>query len=365
MSYGNYPDLTHIKKILVIKLRHHGDVLLSSPVFTTLKARFPEAEIDALIYKETLPMLSSLPAISHFLLYDASWKKLSFLKRLKQEWTLFRTIYNQKYDLVLNLTEGDRGALAAFFSKARIKVGFDPEKKGFLGKKSIYTHVVKNCKTPRHTVEKNLDALRKIGIDLTLKERELSFVVKDESREKIKRVTAGEDFILMHPTSRWKFKCYPPHLIAELITQLEARRFNIVLTSGPEKSEMAMIKDILEKCPHTKVTDLSGKISLEELGALIELAQGVICVDSVPLHLASALKTPVIALFGPSSDKEWGPWMHPKGYVVSHNIPCRPCGLDGCGGSKISDCMHQIPVADVLRYVASFREIMTLAKKEH
>jgi len=152
MTYGNYPDLTGVKKILVIKLRHHGDVLLTSPLFSYLKKSLPDVRIDVLLYKETLPMLEGHPDISAFLLYDKKWKQLSFLGKLCKEIALFRTIRRHQYDCIINLTEGDRGAIAARLSGSRIRVGFDPEGKGMRGKRSCYTHIVKIVPTPRHTV---------------------------------------------------------------------------------------------------------------------------------------------------------------------------------------------------------------------
>jgi heptosyltransferase-3 len=70
-------------------------------------------------------------------------------------------------------------------------------------------------------------------------------------------------------------------------------------------------------------------------------------VDSVPMHIASAMQTPVVVLFGPSGDLEWGPWQV-KARVLTSKHSCRPCGLDGCGNSKISECLIDIPVSDVL-----------------
>lgn len=347
MSYGNYPDLKDVKRVLVIKMRHHGDVLLSSPVFSNLKKRLPKAQIDAFIYKDTLPMLDGHPAISSFLLYDRGWKKLSFLGKLAKEIALFRRIRQSGYDLVINLTEGDRGALAALVSKSRIRVGFDPEGKGFFGKKRAYTHIVKHCKTLRHTVERQLDALRRIGIFPEPNERDLILHIPDEVREQIKKLVPNE-FILIHPVSRWRFKCWPIKHVAELIQKLHMQGQRIVLTASPDPQEMAMNDEIIQLVPGIPVINLSGKVSLKELGALIEKSRCLICVDSVPLHMASSLKTPVVVLFGPSSEINWGPWMHPKSRVVAQKMACRPCFMDGCGGSKMSDCLYTLPVNMVM-----------------
>ncbi len=135
MTYGNYPDLSKVKKILVIKLRHHGDVLLTSPVFSLLKKALPETHIDAFIYSDTRPMLEGHPAIRHFFEYDKQWKKLSGMGRFFKELFLGLSLVRQKYDLVINLTEGFGGALVCLFSGSRYKLGVDRKGKRVLGKK--------------------------------------------------------------------------------------------------------------------------------------------------------------------------------------------------------------------------------------
>lgn len=350
MSYGNYPDLNHVKKILVIKLRHLGDVLLTTPVFSVLKKRFPEAEIDAYIYAESLPMLEGHPAISRYILYDRNWKKKSFLSRMLKEFNLLRSIRSAKYDLVINLTEGDRGALAARMSRGSCLVGFDPEDKGFFGKQSSYTHLVKNCKTPRHHVERNLDALRRIGIFPGQRDKGLYYAVPDVATcsvaEKLAKANVKSNFVVIHPASRWRFKCPDPQLIAQFIDQIEEQ---VVLISGPDEHERLFIETILNLAQRKdKVFNWAGALNLKELGALLKACKCLLCVDSVSLHLASALKVPVVVLFGPTSEKNWGPWQNPDSKIVALNLPCRPCFMDGCGGSKRSDCLMQLRVEDLL-----------------
>ena len=349
MGYGNYPDLSGVKRILVIKLRHLGDVLLTSPVFSHLKKKLPHAEIEALIYKETFPLLEGHPAISHFLFWERQWKTLPFHKKLFRELRLWKEIYDRKYDLVINLTEGDRGALAALVSRSPYRVGFDPADKGFMFKEKIYTHLVKNCSKPRHAVEKNLDALRRIGIFPKPEERDLFLHVPDSAIKNIKKflqeanVVPG-DYLVIHPVSRWLFKCPPAEKIAEVIQRLDALGYKVVLTSGPDRNECNRLERIEELCAPISILNLGGKISVKELAALIRMSRALICVDSVPLHIASALKTPLVALFGPTSEVNWGPWMHPSYRVIAHPISCRPCLLDGCGGSKMSDCLYALSV---------------------
>jgi len=94
--------------------------------------------------------------------------------------------------------------------------------------------------------------------------------------------------------------------------------------------------------------NLAGKLSLKELGALTGQARIFIGVDSMPMHLAAAMGTPAVALFGPSGELQWGPWRVAHRVVASDRHPCRPCGLDGCGGGKVSECLTTLPVEPVL-----------------
>ncbi len=326
------------KKVLVIKLRHLGDVLLTSPVFSNLKRAYPDAEIDAYIWKEARPILEGHPAIDGFILHDRSWKRLPFFKRLREEWGLLRAIRKKNYDMVVHLTEGDRGALAAWVSGAKKKVAVDPHKKW---KRKIFTELVKHCPNPRHTVEKDLDAVRKLGLFPT--DRELVFVLPQTAIERAKELAPNSPFILVHPVSRWKFKCPPKEVIAKSLNVLQ---LPVVMTGAA--SEREFVQAIADSVK-TEVYNLAGEISLKELGALMQLAQGVITVDSVSLHIASALKVPVVALFGPTSEENWGPWRNPNARVVVQNLPCRPCRLDGCGGSKMSDCLWTLPFQDIVQ----------------
>lgn len=346
MSYGNYPDLQGVKRVLVIKLRHLGDVLLTTPVFSTLKKRLPGARIDAYIYKEATPILEGNPAVNEILQYDRSWKKSNWFQRLGKEVALLREIRRNKYDLVLNLTEGDRGAMAARVSGARIRAGVDP--------RGVYTHVAKSCPSLRHTVERQLDLLRRIGIFPDEADRKLFWVLPESSRSSMVGLVPWERFILIHPTSRWRFKCWPEEKMRRMAEILIERGEKLVFTSGPDASEQEMVAKITKGLD---VCNLAGKLTLKELGALIERAAALVCVDSVPMHMASALKKPVVAIFGPTSDITWGPWQNPQARVVFESMSCRPCYLDGCGGSKLSDCLVRLSIDKVLSELELLTEV--------
>ncbi len=358
MTYGGYPTHDGVKKILVVKLRQLGDVLLTGPVFSCLKKRFPEADIDAYVYTEAFPLLDGHPAIHQLIGYERGWKNLGLFARLQKEWALFKQIRRNGYDWVINLTEGDRGAIAAKISGAKMRVGFEPKGKW---QKKLYTHLVKHCPTPRHTVERNLDVLRRVGLFPEMGQREL-FLAVDETSKKKMGSFIQPPFTLIHPTSRWRFKCWPALQMRQLAEALLRQGRQLVFTSGPDPLEREMIQQIASGL---NALDLSGQVSLKELVALVQMSDLLICVDSLVFHIANALKKPVVALFGPTSDQTWGPWRNPFAKVIAQNWSCRPCHLDGCGGSKMSDCLATLSVDKVLATIENLPLNRCCAPADH
>ncbi|MDP1682388.1 MAG: glycosyltransferase family 9 protein, partial [Burkholderiales bacterium] len=160
---------------------------------------------------------------------------------------------------------------------------------------------------------------------------------------------SSKSFIHLHPTSRWLFKCWAEDKVSALMQALQTQGHTLVVSSAPDARELAMLERILRPLTQPAV-NLSGQLTLKQLAALTAQAKLFIGVDSAPMHIAAAMQTPVLALFGPSGDKEWGPWMVPH-RVITSDHSCRPCGQDGCGGGKISECLTTLPVEHVLQAV--------------
>lgn len=346
--------LTEVRRVLVVKLRHHGDVLLSSPLFSVLKAHAPHCEIDALVYADTAEMLTGHPAIHQIHVIGRDWKKHSPLARLSAEWQVFCALRQRHYDMVIHLTEHWRGVWLVRLLQPRWAVAF---RQGKYGKRWArhFTHLVEHPKNAlRHVLEVHLDVLRRIGIQPTPEERRLCLVPGAVAEATItqKLRTLGlsdQGFIHIHPASRWLFKCWPPEKMSALITALQDKGWPVVLTAAPSADELAMVAAIQDGLEQP-VISLAGELSLKELAALTAKARLFIGVDSAPMHMAAALSTPVLALFGPSGDQQWGAWSSgaPVRLISSSAHPCRPCGIDGCGGGKVSDCLSQISSDTVL-----------------
>ena len=346
----NAVPFDQVRRALVIKLRHHGDVLLTSPVFAVLKRAAPACEIDALVYGETAPMLEEHPAIGQIHHIERTWKAQGVMAQAGAEWNLLQTLRARRYDLVIHLTEHRRGAWLVRLLKPRWSVAPARPERGTFWRNS-FTHLMTSPpNTLRHTVECNLDALRILGLHPAVEQRRLVMTPGAAAENRIAELLAaaglkGGDFIHLHPGSRWMFKCWPADKVAGLIELLNADSHALVLTAAPVPREREMIAAILARTA-APVLDLSGQLSLRELAALTAQAKLFVGVDSAPMHIAAAMGTPTVALFGPSGDREWGPWQVRQDVIVSDHS-CRPCGLDGCAGSKVSDCLTTIPVGRV------------------
>ena len=166
-------DFAQLRRVLVIKLRHHGDVLLTTPVYAALKAAQPGVEIDALIYRETLPMLRFNPQLANVFTIDRDWKRSGLGTQLREEWGLLQRLRARRYDLVVHLTEHPRGAWLARLLRARFSVAPERLRADALWRGG-FTHFFRNAALAspgsafahRHTVEQNLDALRRLGLEV-------------------------------------------------------------------------------------------------------------------------------------------------------------------------------------------------------
>jgi heptosyltransferase-3 len=347
--------LSDVRRALVTKLRHHGDVLLASPVFTTLARAAPHVEIDALVYAETAPMLEGHPSIALLHTIDRDWKRRGVTRQAVHEIRLARALRARRYDLLIHLTEHPRGLTLARVLGPRYAVTRERPRADWLWRRH-FTHFYRLPRaTPRHAVEANLDALRRIGVYPSDDDKRLVLVPGAPAHQRVDALLAQHGlaprgFVQIHPGSRWLFKCAPASHTAALIDRLSGDGHRIVVTGAPDARERALLDDILARVSAAHrpgIVDLCGALTLPDLAALTAAARAFVGVDSAPMHIAAAMGTPTVALFGPSGEHEWGPWRVPSRIVVSTAHPCRPCGIDGCGGGKISECLTTLPVERV------------------
>lgn len=200
-------------------------------------------------------------------------------------------------------------------------------------------------------IDTNLDLVRACGIAAPASRPVLVVPPASRDRMAVRLASAGLDarrpLVVVHPVSRWLFKAWPEAGCAAVLAALAGcREIAVAVTSGPEMREADMARRILARVAEPMI-DLVGQTSLADLAAVLERAALFLGVDSAPMHMAAALGVPVVALFGPSGERSWGPWGEGHA-VISSPFPCRPCGRDGCLGSKRSYCLEAIPPQAVI-----------------
>ncbi len=387
---------TNIKKILVIKFRHIGDVLLTVPAIRALKETFPGSGISVLVNSGTEDVLAGNPVIDELIVFDRAVKGLSAVKRYIKEIRFLKGIRSWDFDMSVDLTGGDRAAIVSFLSGARYRIAWNPGKKGFTGKRFLYTHLA-DIDKQKHMTLQNLDVLKHFSI--TTDNTDVDFFIPEDARLSVKKIFQennikdNDTVVHIHPTSRWFFKCWKDEYMAEVISWLIDRGIKVVITSAPDRKELDKAENILSlvlqsqsehrtqdtveqteikkirsyenkkllisqssnflasQIPDSKLINLCGKITIKELGAVSELSDLFLGVDSAPMHIAAAVKTPVIALFGATDENVWGPYG--KGHIVlTKNLPCKPCKKGMCQDIQLRECMTAIKPDDAKEAVS-------------
>ncbi|MBI4644539.1 MAG: putative lipopolysaccharide heptosyltransferase III [Deltaproteobacteria bacterium] len=330
-------------RILVIKLKQPGDVLVSSPVLAALKEAWPQALVSYLVPQGTEEMITDHPLLDRVYVAErrgATWSRtFPFLRELRRA----------RFDLVLELSGGDRGAFYARITGAKERLGFGYGGRAFWHS-FCFTRLLPPPPLRMHLVEHNLEILRAMGIEP--RTPRLQFFWKPEVETRVQELLASHSlspkkFVVMHPGAGWRFKCWTPEGYARIIEVLQkTKNLKVVLTGSKAPHEQELVAAILQESRATPI-NLVGRLTLKELGALIAQALFFFGVDSAPMHLAAAVGTPAVALFGPSGDFNWGPWG--EGHlVIKKDWDCLPCGQDGCEGSKVSRCLVELSPEEVL-----------------
>jgi heptosyltransferase-3 len=331
-------------RILIIKLKQPGDVLVSTPVLQALKEAWPEARVSYLVPKGTEEMVLDHPLLDTLFVLDrrqGAWSRT---------WWLLRGIRRQRFDLVLELSGGDRAALYTLLSSARERLGFERPGQPFWQRYGVFTKLLPRPPVNMHLVEQNLEALRALGIEPSTPR--LQFFWNGAVDARITQwlsdqgLTPGS-YVVMHPGAGWRFKCWTPAGFARVMDALiNDWGLPVVLTGSRAAHEQELLEAILAES-RTKPPNLVGQLTLKELGALIARARFFFGMDSAPMHLAAAVNTPAVVLFGPSGVYNWGPWG--EGHLVlQKDWECVPCGQDGCQGSKVSRCLEEMTPGEVL-----------------
>src|SRR5437773_621339 len=324
------------ERILGIELRYVVDVLLATPVLSRLRESFPKARLVMLVNSGTDDMVRDHPALDEVLVLERG--------NLAQQWRFVQDLRRRHFDLVIDLTDADRSALLSWLSRGPMRLGYNSEGRW---RGVLYTQVVDADRFAMHTVRYHLKAMEALG--LTGQPPAPFLAVAPEARREADRLLgeAGVDgerpFVCLHPGARWWFKAWPAERFAALadLIQTETASQALFIGGDQERSLESRIADGMK----TSFRSLIEKTSLQDLAAVLERAALMVSNDNGPMHMAAALRVPVIGLFGPSDPAVWGPWG--DGHRTFYKgLDCRACFHPDCFRGE-QNCMRLITLQEV------------------
>ncbi|MGR9087791.1 MAG: putative lipopolysaccharide heptosyltransferase III [Gammaproteobacteria bacterium] len=348
-------------RILVIAMRFLGDVLLATPLVHSLKQAYPDARIDILVFRSTAEMLEGNPDIDHVISIP-NRSGLADLRYLLPR--LFR-----RYDLAISVQSGDRPFIYSLLA-APVRIAIVPPK-GATGwwKRFFIQGFVEHDNENTHTVLQNLKLLKPLDIPpcFTLIPPDIDNPTR--FAEKFPYLNDGTRYAILHPHPQWTYKRWTMEGWIDVGRHLHRSGLRLVLTGGPAREELDYVANVQRELPEDTV-NLAGLVSLAELARIIAGAQCFIGPDTGITHLASAVRVPVIALFGPTNPVKWAPW--PWGFdqernpfqktgdqrvnnvhLVQGEGACVPCDLEGCDRHRHSRsrCLDTLSVRSVIETV--------------
>ena len=322
-----------MKRILIINLAFIGDVLLSTPVARSLRHAYPQARIDMMTVPVAAPLAQRNPYIDEVIVYDKKGQH----KKWKALWQLLRHIRSRKYDLAVCTNFAPRGAMLAFFCGIPRRLGYAAQHGEW-----FLSDSVSSMRPPlRHEAENYLDVLQPLGLAATDFSLELALQADDvvpAAREKEK---SDKPIVVLCPAGSYRRKSWTTDGYATLIQKLSPQ-VSWYLIGG--KAEAAYLQRIAAKAA-VPVTLWSGTHTLPEVAGLMQRAALVISVDTAALHMAQAVHTPVLGLFGPTDPRIWGPRGAKDRVVWLQN--CQPCW--GRGECATQHCLRDLSADTVIQ----------------
>ncbi|MEW6095872.1 MAG: lipopolysaccharide heptosyltransferase II, partial [bacterium] len=340
-------------KILIIRLSSIGDIILASPLIRLIRKNFPHAKVDMVVCREFEGLVSYNPNINQVILFDRKTGLRGLLRLCKK-------IQEEHYDLIIDIHKKLRSFIICLTSGAKQKTSYN--KHSFLRfllvkfKINLYSNIPFIANLYLKSIERFGIEDDGEGLEFYITPSKDMVVLELLRKEGIRK----EDILIgIAPGAHWYTKRWDKERFIELSNLLiQKKNAKIIIFGGEEEVELSNeIKASLSNKPIV----VAGKFSLMETAALLKRCKILITNDTGIMHIASAVKTPVVAIFGPTVG-EFGYYPYRvANRVISKDLPCKPCTTKGTSKCKINtfDCMRLISTNEVLEAV---EELLRLGK---
>ena len=335
-----------IRSILLIQLGDIGDVVLTTPTISALRDNFPHSNLVVALREKARDLLDHWPGISEVVYINKRKRPLG--RELVYQKAFFSRLRKNHFDLAIDLRTGSRGAVLAYLSGAPYRIGRYADD-GKLWRNRLFTHLVKpENELSQHCAEHGLNILA--PFDLRIENRSPQLFASSEKRQSVSAILQQENvrlnksMVAVQPFSLWHYKEWGASNYVKLIEWI-AERFSCSVLIIGSANERSRADDLLHQCG-PGVYNLAGRTSLGELAALLTTCDLLIGGDSAGMHVAAAVGTPTVCLFGPSSPSNWAP-RGKQHRVIQKDWVCVPCRQKGCQDSEVSRCLEELTVEEV------------------
>jgi heptosyltransferase-2 len=342
------------KKILIIKFSGFGNIVLALPTIRAIKKKYPDSEITFLTHTMNKAIIEKEPAINYVQTFDIE----TAIKTFVNMFILFSKIKKSNFDLVIDLEQFSRfSAIVSFFSKAQTKIGFDTKGQG---REKLYDVKI-DYNNNQHTSKTFGDVAKKLEISIDFQDTKIFLTKKDKQKIDYlleqNKINSKDILIGIHPgcginnpMRKWQKEKFAK--LADFL--IENYNYKIFFTGG--KSEKKLVEEIqcLMKNPSL---DFSDSTNLRELAELISRCKFFVSNDTGPLHLASAMKVPVVSFFGPNTPLLYGP-LGENNLIFYKKMKCSPCTTNF--NEKSTKCKHFKCINNI-----SFEEVKSKIKNSN
>lgn len=338
------------KNIIIRMPNWLGDLVMATPVIKDVKEHWPHAKVTAMCEAKISQLIAKDPHADEIY----SYKKPNGWIHGTHPWEIIDTLRKGQYDLGILLTNSFSSALWFWKGNVKNRLGYGDHYRSLLLNKAL---PYPKEKETQHLVKTYKMLLSPLGIPLSDTDPYLEVSAEEilEAQQLLHtlNVKAGQKLIGLNPGAAYgSAKCWPPEKFKELSLKLLQNPQNTLLYFGDPKGA-PLVQDICQGMPE-RVINLAGRTTIRQLMALLKLCSILLTNDSGPMHIASALKTPLIALFGSTSDVKTGPYN--GGKVIHKHVACSPCYKRTCPIDF--RCMTSISVEEV------FSEIQKVMDRE-
>jgi len=333
-------------RIVLIKPSSLGDIVHALPTLSALRRRFPKAHIAWVVKREWAEVLEGNHDLNEVVAVD--------LTTARGWWTAIRAVRAGKFNLAVDLQGLFRSALLGWISEAPAHIGFA---EGREGSTWLYRYLVQSSEPSLHAVDRYLLIARSLAAPMEpVGPASFPLPADPETAARMAALVAERmgdgagDLVLVNPSARWATKQWPPESFAAVADELSRRGMRVALIGAPGDAPIG--EEVLRHMHSASLNvaaplNLIGQTTLKELIAVLRLARVVVTNDSGPMHLAAAVGTPVVALFGPTDPAKTGPYG--SGHIVLRSgLPCSPCVSRDCGNPVTMECLTTIRPQQVI-----------------